>query len=339
MQAAAPPRLRFSTDSVRPARRLPYWKETICEAFVRLDLDCDVNLPFHAALEARHMGRFDCIQVSASAQRVSRSRRLVDQDHSDNLILMRQRQGDCITLQGGLETHLRADGLALVDSRHPYTLQFPRDFSQTVFRVPAGILDHRLGRAALGTTGCVLLPGTALGRLACQALDQLEGEPRESVALPLSNIALDLLALALAEAAPDAATTPPMATMRVTWAKAQVLDNLRDPGLGPQAIAGRQGVSLRLLQRLFAADGESLGSFILEQRLQRCRDELRHPAQSSRSITEIALAWGFNDPAHFAKAFRRRFGIAPRDYRANPSHTPTASQVRSHPRPGSPVDK
>ena len=315
--AAAPPHLRFSTDLVRPSRRIPYWKEAICEAFVRLDLDCDTALPFHATLDARRMDRFDCIQVSGSAQRVSRSHRLVDQDQSDNLILMRQRQGDCVTVQDGRESFLRSGGLALVDSRRPYALQFPCDFSQTVFLVPAGVLDQRLGRTAAGSAGAILPTGTGVGRLACQALDQLQDEARESVALPLANIAFDLLALAVAEASTGTTASPPMAAMRVAWAKAQVLDNLRDPGLGPQAIAARQGVSPRLLQRLFAAEGESLGGFILEQRLQRCRDELRQPAQAARSITEIALAWGFNDPAHFAKVFRRRFGLAPRDFRAS----------------------
>ena len=137
------------------------------------------------------------------------------------------------------------------------------------------------------------------------------------MALPLSTIAFDLLALALAEDLP-AATAPRFATMRVAWAKAQAMDNLHDPDLSPQAVAERQGVSPRLLQRLFAAEGESLAGFILEQRLQRCRDALRHPAQAHRSITEIALAWGFNDPAHFSRVFRRRFGLTPRDWRVAP---------------------
>jgi AraC-like DNA-binding protein len=157
--------------------------------------------------------------------------------------------------------------------------------------------------------------GSELARLAGQALDALEREARESIALPLSNIALDLLALALAEQS-SAAAPPPMATMRVAWARAQVLDGLQDPALSPQSVAARQGVSPRLLQRLFAADGASLAGFIREQRLQRCRDALADSAQAHRSITEIALAWGFNDPAHFTRAFRRRFNLAPRDWRA-----------------------
>ncbi len=313
--APAPRRLHFSTEAVRPAQRFSFWKEVICTSFVRLELDCDRHRPFHATLAARSMARFDAIEVSGSAQRVTRSERLVGEDRTDSLILMRQHLGDCIVAQDGQELHMPAGGLALVDSRRPYSLCFPGEFSQTVIRLPAPVLEQRLGRGAVCAVH-TLAPGSALGRLAGQAIDELGREERESVSLPLSGIAFDLLALALLESAPATPAAPRMSTLRVAWAKAQVLDNLRDPQLSPQAVAERQGVSPRLLQRLFATEGESLAEFILEQRLQRCRNALRDAAHASRSITEIALSWGFNDPANFSKAFRRRFGVPPRDCRA-----------------------
>lgn len=34
------------------------------------------------------------------------------------------------------------------------------------------------------------------------------------------------------------------------------------------------------------------------------------------SISTIALAHGFNDLSHFSRAFRDRFGMSPRGYRA-----------------------
>ena len=33
-------------------------------------------------------------------------------------------------------------------------------------------------------------------------------------------------------------------------------------------------------------------------------------------VSEIAFAWGFNDAAHFSRAFRERFGCSPRELRA-----------------------
>jgi AraC family transcriptional activator of tynA and feaB len=320
--SAAAPRgpLRFSTDAVRPAHRLSFWKDAICTAFVRLELDCDSRRPFHAALTARSMPRFDCISVSGSAQEVRRSARLVGEDLADSLILMRQLRGSCVAIQGENVLPLPEGGIVLLDSRRPYSLSFPGEFVQTVIKLPASAMEQRLGRGAV-CSGRALPTACATSRLAGLAIDELARETRESVALPLSTIAFDLLALALAQSLPAMASPPPrMAAMRVAWAKAHALDNLRDAALDPEAVAARQGVSLRLLQRHFAAQGESLATFILEQRLQRCRDALQDPAQARRTITDIALSWGFGDSARFSRAFRQRFGRAPSDGRATAPH-------------------
>ncbi|MBI3376628.1 MAG: helix-turn-helix domain-containing protein [Betaproteobacteria bacterium] len=34
-----------------------------------------------------------------------------------------------------------------------------------------------------------------------------------------------------------------------------------------------------------------------------------------RGICDIAYRWGFNDPTHFGRAFRERFGQSPREFR------------------------
>jgi AraC-like DNA-binding protein len=317
--AAAREPLRFSTDAVRPTQRLSFWKDAICTAFVRLELECDSRRPFHAALTARSMPRFDCISVSGSAQHVRRSERLVGEDHADSLILMRQLRGTCVATQGENVLPLPEGGIVLLDSRRPYSLSFPGEFVQTVIKLPASAMELRLGRGA-ACSGRVLPSACATSRLAGLAIDELARETRESVALPLSAIAFDLLALALAQSLPATASMPRMSAMRVAWAKAHVLDNLRDATLEPLGVAARQGISLRLLQRHFAAQGESLAAFILEQRLQRCRDALGDPTQARRTITDIALSWGFAGSARFSRAFRERFGHAPSEGRAAAPH-------------------
>jgi len=319
LAAAARGPLRFTTDAVRPTQRLSFWKDAICTAFVRLELECDSRRPFHAALTARSMPRFDCISVSGSAQHVRRSERLVGEDHADSLILMRQLRGTCVATQGENVLPLPEGGIVLLDSRRPYSLSFPGEFVQTVIKLPASAMELRLGRGA-ACSGRVLPSACATSRLAGLAIDELARETRESVALPLSAIAFDLLALALAQSLPATASLPRMSAMRVAWAKAHVLDNLRDATLEPLGVAVRQGISLRLLQRHFAAQGESLAAFILAQRLQRCRDALGDPTQARRTITDIALSWGFADSARFSRAFRQRFGHAPSEGRAAAPH-------------------
>src|SRR5205085_2119839 len=70
------------------------------------------------------------------------------------------------------------------------------DFRQTVVKVPVVELEQRIGRSA-GYIGHGTDAGSALGRLACTAIDEVASEPRDSVVATLSTVALDLLALAL----------------------------------------------------------------------------------------------------------------------------------------------
>jgi AraC family transcriptional activator of tynA and feaB len=50
--------------------------------------------------------------------------------------------------------------------------------------------------------------------------------------------------------------------------------------------------------------------------LEECAEALRDPAQRGRTVTEIALSHGFNNPSHFSRVFRARYKTTPREYRA-----------------------
>ena len=39
------------------------------------------------------------------------------------------------------------------------------------------------------------------------------------------------------------------------------------------------------------------------------------PALHHRSVSDIAFSWGFNDAAHFSRAFKERFRVTPKEFR------------------------
>lgn len=128
---------------------------------------------------------------------------------------------------------------------------------------------------------------------------------------------MDLIALAFAGAAREfagAGTTVQAAS--VARAKRIIEARLADPALSPGAVAAALGVSPGYLHRLFHTAGTTVGAHIRRCRLVRCRDDLADPLRAGERITEIALRWGFNDPAHFSRAFHAAFGMRPRDWRA-----------------------
>jgi transcriptional regulator GlxA family with amidase domain len=75
-------------------------------------------------------------------------------------------------------------------------------------------------------------------------------------------------------------------------------------------LATLAGTEVRYLERLFARELKtSIGAHSLAVRLDRARLLLR---QSGRNVLEIAVMCGFTSGSHFSRAYRARFGHAPR---------------------------
>ena len=102
---------------------------------------------------------------------------------------------------------------------------------------------------------------------------------------------------------------------------------LDDPDLTPARVAEAEGISERYLQKLFEGSGSSFTHYVRERRLQRASAELSNPAEAHHSISEIAYRNGFNDSAHFSRAFRHRFGLSPREFRQQELERASASAV------------
>src|SRR6202043_461961 len=100
---------------------------------------------------------------------------------------------------------------------------------------------------------------------------------------------------------------------------------LDDPNLTPAKVAEAEGISERYMQKLFEGSGSSFTHYLRERRLQRTSAELSNPAEAHHSISEIAYRNGFNDSAHFSRAFRHRFGLSPREFRQQEIERATAS--------------
>ncbi|MFF2964664.1 AraC family transcriptional regulator [Streptomyces sp. NPDC057963] len=97
--------------------------------------------------------------------------------------------------------------------------------------------------------------------------------------------------------------------------KAYIEHHLCDTDLSPTSIAAANHISLRYVHHLFQRDGRTVSAFLRERRLEHCRADLSDPAQSQRSVCEIARRWGFRDPAVFNRTFKSAFGVTPGAYR------------------------
>jgi AraC-like DNA-binding protein len=95
-------------------------------------------------------------------------------------------------------------------------------------------------------------------------------------------------------------------------ARRYIQDNLRNAELTPETVMRALRLPRPSVYRLFQHEG-GLGAYIRHLRLRQAADELAHYPQ--RSLTEIAFGLGFSSSSDFARAFRRSYDIAPRDFR------------------------
>jgi AraC-like DNA-binding protein len=87
--------------------------------------------------------------------------------------------------------------------------------------------------------------------------------------------------------------------------------NLSNPALDCELVAQHCRISTRYLRAVFASLSTTVNTFIREMRLQQCRASLQAPVLRDRTITQIAIGWGFNDPAHFSRIYKARFSRSP----------------------------
>jgi AraC-like DNA-binding protein len=79
-------------------------------------------------------------------------------------------------------------------------------------------------------------------------------------------------------------------------------------------LAGVAGMSRAHFSRIFvASEGLPPAEYVLERRLETAARLLVRGAV--QSVKEIAILTGFADPNYFAKAFRRRYGLSPTEFR------------------------
>jgi AraC-like DNA-binding protein len=186
-----------------------------------------------------------------------------------------------------------------------------------IVRMPRPWIDARVARPDL-VPGALLRRDDPVSQLfASFARNGFESTAALSAyaAATFAAHSVELLTLALGEKPSE--PLPAQALREALFVRAGRLIDLRfaEPGLTPDRIAGSLGVSTRLLQRVFAERGATVMERVWERRVCRAARLLAMPEASHRSITEIAFACGFNDSAHFTRAFAARVGVTPSHWR------------------------
>jgi AraC-like DNA-binding protein len=313
--------LVFSTRELPPAKRYDAWREALCDHYVHVDSVRDTASDYDGFIREAGFGAVTVTDCLLSPQTILRRKtHLAHLDKDCYYLALMQKGCQKVEQHGRAIVHGPADGIIfsaaepyILSNTEPYRaiyLEFPR----AAFTHRGGELDRILGASINLSHGLGRVIGDLCGSMVLEA-DSLEDTARAR----LGEHVLDMLALAVdpRQGAQTTVAESSVQAARLRLIRKYIEAHLASPLLNPERVAHANQISVRALHYLFKSTGQSVSAYIWERRLQRSREELELSAGSRRSVTEIALACGFNSMSHFGSMFRRRFGATPSELRAS----------------------
>ncbi len=235
----------------------------------------------------------------------------------DNYFGVISLNGDYRLEQNGREAVLQPGDMTIYDATQPHRLQCSNHFTKLIVAIPRAMMRDRLAGIEHCTALCI--PGsTGVGAVASGFIRNVAlqaGTMDADAFAALSEHALDMFTLGLASVRPQDFTLSRSRSLSLQRVKDFVERHLADPALDTAKVAAGTRLSARYINDLFRDAETSLMRYVWQRRLEHCRADMLSPLHTGRRISEIALRWGFNDLSHFSRAFKLRFGCAPREMR------------------------
>jgi len=304
----------WATTDVESRHALEYWVDTICTSFLEIDIDSPDREHFSAKLDQRPFGPATLCIVEADAQNIRRTRARIARSRYATFFLLQLRTGHARFRQYGRDTQVRAGDCVLVDCREPYLLDCLSPTRSVALRFPDEWLRNWLpspeqfaARPFSATAGW----GAALAA----ALSTLDTDVDTELALPEGVVAEQIAALLALAAGPEgrASSARDKLLSRLTRT---LRDRCHESRLAPGDVADAHGISKRYLHYLFAQNTTTFGKELMRVRLECGQRLLADRRFTSLSVSEISARCGFVEPSHFARRFRKQFGLGPTEFRS-----------------------
>ena len=312
----APVDLCWDTSAVRPDERFAYFVEGICRAFTHLDPELsDPDAPFFARIHHREIADSAVTHLSSSRYI---SRRLPagiarSEDHAFYLNFMVS--GAIQGIQGSQSEAINCGDLFILDNAIPFELNLKSQdlFDSHVVRLrrTPSLEDRRAAPLAFGLrhAGHRLMP---LLRMNLALLARTGDAASDAEIGYFGQTVARLVDLILTDDSIETVSSRSGEAWRLIRA---VIDrNIGDQEFTLEVLAGRLGVSPRYVQKVCAAQDCTFSGYLRDRRLEmaahRLQGRLNRP-----SVEEVAHSCGYRDLSTFYRAFRRRYGMTPGNFR------------------------
>jgi AraC-like DNA-binding protein len=308
----------FSTDLIPVSDRQEAWLSNARQICGDCKFHFPKRFPFHGSIEKRKVADLEMTLFSSSPISFSKYPVASLNAESRECIVISQLAGSRRYCQQGKVAVLKIGDTTLIDSGRPWFSDCPGDCARLYLRVPRQLFESRLrlgelpfARRISGESGL----GAILFRLFTSLYSEAEAlTPQEAAAAIESYLRILTACIGIRTSAAPALGGPSELAARI---RRYIAAHLTETTLTPAEIASAMDISVRHVHRVFSNQDLTVAGWIRAERLQRCQNDLRDPRLQSKSITEIAFFWGFNDSAHFSRAFKKQYRVCPRDFRAH----------------------
>ncbi|MDH2383999.1 helix-turn-helix domain-containing protein [Bradyrhizobium sp. CER78] len=306
--------MEWSTRPARPDQPFGSWADDLAAAFVRLEPRRIAEDSFAGAISKVDAAPLQISLVTASGHTVHRLASHIASSTDDLCFVNLQLEGLGRTSQRGHEQISAPGDLAIADTTQPFEIAHRHAFKLFCFAVPRRLLPD-----ALFDHPQLCLSATETGRALSRTLASYAelclsgGQHAETSALIGAHVA-ELIAHApdiLADLPAEHVHTPVLLSMMLE----HIARHSDAPELNARVLATRFRCSERYVHRLFETTGRSVGEQVNEERIAACTRALLDRNSAHKTIAEIAFTAGFRDISHFNRLFKRRTGLAPREFR------------------------
>lgn len=307
----------YSTKDIPQHSKALYWN-TLCNDLFDIDIDPLDSPAFEAQAVVGAIGPLLVTQIISQPLVVDRTQRHIARMRTLRCSLLLQNQGQSTILHQGREVRLHENDFVVFDNTYPHRLIVEKQMTLTTFAIPDKALKKHIpqpesisGLRMSGVNGLSNVVSTTLRGV----WDQVKSGLPLGLGPGLAENLLDFIALSYAATNRERMTGSSLAARHRMQIKRIIEDQLCDPELSPGSIAAMLKISPRYLRMIFAGEHETVSSYILRRRLEKCTRQLTSVVWRGRTIMEIALHCGFNSAAHFSRVFRAYYGVTPREYR------------------------
>jgi AraC-like DNA-binding protein len=314
--------LKPKTDSMVNDMHYPRFddiKESVRHSIVLVEPQPNGDDISHFEVTQFPLARLRIYDLSIAAITINRREQDIEEDAVDDYFLSLLLDGEAILEQDDVCFVMKPGDLAVYANGHPYSVEYSKPSHRLLLQIPREIFYDRIlgGREreikalALGKSGLASIVINMFRALNTEA--QMMPETDQHT---LSEGFLELVGAVIRAAAFVDETLPSESQAALMRRILNYMDqNYADCKLSPEKVAEANGISMRYLHRIFRQSGTTVSRWIWERRLKSTREDLLDPAKAKMRISEIAFSRGFNDPAHFSRSFRNRFGTSPTQLR------------------------